>query len=90
MMKQVQLNITGFVQGVFFRASAQNAARKLQLTGFVRNLPDGSVELVAEGEEALLNRLIDWSQKGPSGSRVDNVSISWKDVENKFNGFSIR
>lgn len=90
MIRQVHLNITGFVQGVFFRSSAQNAARKLQLVGFVQNLADGSVELVAEGEETLLNRLIDWSRKGPPGARVDNVSISWKDVEKKFNGFSIR
>lgn len=90
MIKQVQLNITGFVQGIFFRASAQNAARKLQLAGFVRNLPNGSVEVVAEGEEAFLNRLIDWCRKGPPGARVDNVSISWKNAEKKFNGFNIR
>ena len=90
MIKQVHFVVSGVVQGVFFRASAQNSARKLQLSGFVKNLPDGSVEVVAEGEEVLLNRFIEWCRKGPPGARVENVSVSWKDPENRFNGFGIR
>ncbi len=90
MIKQVRLNISGFVQGVLFRASAQNAAQKLKLSGSVRNLPDGSVEVIAEGEEAFLNRLIEWCQKGPPGAKVDNVSIFWKEPEKHFSGFDIR
>lgn len=90
MMKQVHLIISGHVQGIFFRASAQSAARKLQVSGFAKNLADGSVEVVAEGEETLLNRFIDWSRKGPPGARVENVSISWKEAEHRFNGFGIR
>ncbi len=90
MIRQVHLNISGFVQGVLFRASAQHAAQKLQLSGCVRNLPDGSVEIIAEGEEAFLNRLIGWCQQGPPGAKVDNVSISWKEPEKHFSGFNIR
>lgn len=90
MIKQVRLSISGFVQGVFFRASAQNIARKLQLSGYVRNLPDGSVEIAAEGEEAFLNRLVEWCRKGPPGAGVDNVSVAWKNAEQCFNGFNIR
>ncbi len=90
MTKQVHLNISGFVQGVFFRASAQQAARKLDLSGFVRNLPDGSVEIIAEGDEPLLNRLVEWCRKGPPGARVDEVTVDWKSAENRFKGFNIR
>ncbi len=84
------MNISGFVQSVFFRVSAQNIARKLQVSGYVRNLSDESVEIVAEGEEAFLNRLIEWCRKGPPGARVNNVSVSWKDAEKRFDGFNIR
>ena len=59
MNKQVHLRISGRVQGVFFRASATHIARGLEIGGFVRNLTDGSVELIGEGEEEALNRLID-------------------------------
>ena len=90
MIKQVHLIISGYVQGVLFRANAQNAARKLQLSGFVHNLPDGSVEIVAEGEEAILNRLIEWCWKGPPAARVEHVAVSWHDATHKFSGFSVR
>ena len=90
MIKRVRLNISGVVQGVFFRASAQGAARKLNVSGFVRNSPDGSVEVVAEGEEAFLNRLIEWCRKGPPGALVEHVSVDWENAENQFHGFNIR
>lgn len=89
-MKRVHLVISGYVQGVFFRASAQGAARSLKLTGFVRNLPDGSVEAVAEGEEPMLNRFLEWCRKGPPGARVANVSVTWEDAQKDFKGFNIR
>ncbi len=90
MIKQVHLIISGMVQGVLFRASAQNTARKLNVSGFVKNLSDGSVELIAQGEEAMLNRLIEWSRKGPLGARVENVEITWQTAEPQFKGFNIR
>ena len=90
MNKEVRLIISGVVQGVFYRASAQAQARKLSLTGFVRNLPEGTVELIAQGEEADLKRFIDWCSKGPSGARIDHIEVEWKELETKFNSFNIR
>ncbi len=65
--------VSGQVQGVFFRASAQETARKLGLTGWVRNLSDSRVELVACGEEAALKRLEQWLWQGPPRARVSRV-----------------
>ncbi len=89
MKKQVRLIISGIVQGVFFRGTTQRQARSLSLNGFVRNLSDGTVEVIAEGEEAYLNRLIEWCRKGPPGARVENIQIIWKDTED-MKGFNIR
>ncbi len=67
--------ISGKVQGVFFRASTQDTARQLQLSGFARNLPDGRVEVVACGDESSLRRLEAWLRKSPGYARVDNVIV---------------
>jgi acylphosphatase len=76
-LKQVQLFVRGRVQGVYFRASTQREARRLGLTGWVKNRPDGSVEIVAEGEEVSIRELYGWAQKGPSAARVDRVETRW-------------
>lgn len=67
--------VIGRVQGVFFRANTQRQARLLKLTGWVRNCPDGSVELVACGTEKALKVLSEWLQKGPDLARVDRVIV---------------
>ena len=90
MRKQVRLLISGLVQGVFFRMSASHEARQLKLTGLARNLSDGSVEVLAEGEEETLNRLIDWCKKGPPGARVKQVKISWGEATDDLTSFQIR
>jgi acylphosphatase len=77
-LKQVQLFVRGRVQGVYFRASTQREARRLGLTGWVKNRPDGSVEIVAEGEEVSIRELYGWAQKGPSAARVDRVETRWR------------
>jgi len=77
MVKRLHARVTGRVQGVFFRASTLQQAVASELKGFVRNLPDGSVELEAEGEEILLNRLLTWVEHGPPGARVDRVEVEW-------------
>ncbi len=74
MQTRVHAVITGTVQGVFFRASAQQEARKLDLTGFVRNLPDGTVELEAQGEADAVDRLLDWCWTGPPDAEVARVT----------------
>ncbi len=82
--------ISGRVQGVFFRANAQEVAQRLGLAGYVRNLPDGRVEVVAEGEEEALRRLIEWCHQGPPLARVERVEVRWQNPTGEFSGFHIR
>jgi acylphosphatase len=66
--------ISGLVQGVFYRASTRRKAQELAITGWVRNLADGRVEVLACAEAPRLSRLHDWLLQGPPGARVDHVS----------------
>jgi acylphosphatase len=80
--------VTGRVQGVFFRDSTREQALKLQLTGLVRNMPDGSVEVFACGRQDALEQLGVWLQSGPPMASVANVESA--DVENRsFRKFTI-
>ncbi len=67
--------VTGRVQGVFFRASTAERARALALRGHARNLPDGSVDVLAGGSEEALAELLRWLQHGPPMARVDRVDV---------------
>jgi acylphosphatase len=73
--------IHGAVQGVFFRAEARDRARSLGLGGWVRNVPDGTVEAVFEGDDERVDSMIEWSRRGPAGARVDEVEVTWCDPE---------
>jgi acylphosphatase len=88
-LKQLQLTVRGRVQGVYFRASAQREARRLGLSGWVKNRPDGSVEILAEGEEAAIRELYGWAQKGPSAARVERVDTRWRSFTGEFSEFRI-
>jgi acylphosphatase len=88
-LKQVQLFVRGRVQGVFFRASAQREAKRLGLTGWVKNRPDGAVELLAEGEEDALKELLGWANHGPSAARVERVDVRWRSFVGDFSDFRI-
>ncbi len=79
--KRVRLLISGRVQGVYFRAYAQDEARGLGLRGWVRNLPDGRVEAVAQGDPAQLKAFEAWCRRGPSHARVQDVVVVEEDVE---------
>ncbi|HSW52924.1 MAG TPA: acylphosphatase [Sulfuricaulis sp.] len=81
--------VSGQVQGVFFRASAESAARRLGLTGWVRNLRDGRVELMACGEQARLEELEKWLWQGPPRARVTEVKTE-ETAAQTFSGFSVR
>ncbi len=70
-MVRVHLVVSGQVQGVFFRASAQAEAERLALQGWVRNRQDGTVEIVAEGPADRVQVLVDWCREGPQMARVD-------------------
>jgi len=77
------------VQGVFFRREISFLARQLRVTGWTRNLSDGSVEVVAEGDKEAIDKLIQFCRVGPSGARVRNVSVEWEDFKGEFRGFRI-
>ena len=81
--------ISGKVQGVWYRASAAEIARELNLTGFAKNLNDGSVEIVAVGEKTQLEQLRKWCEDGPSGAKVQDMRAEWSDTEEHFESFSI-
>jgi acylphosphatase len=88
-LKQVQLFVRGRVQGVYFRAATQREARRLGITGWVKNRPDGSVEILAEGEEDQLKELIAWANRGPSAARVERVDVRWRGFTGDFFDFRI-
>lgn len=81
--------VSGQVQGVFFRATTEATARRLGLTGWVRNLRDGRVELVACGEEARLKELEQWLWQGPPRARVEQV-VSGDVEQQTFRDFEVR
>ncbi len=81
--------VSGRVQGVFFRDHARTWAGSLGLTGWVRNLGDGRVEVLAEGEKNKLESLIERLKEGPPLAMVESVDVTWEEFEGKFPGFRI-
>ena len=75
-MRRIHAKVTGRVQGVFYRASTRDTARALGLTGWVKNMMDGSVELEAQGPEEKIEQLIIWLNEGPPHARVDHVYVT--------------
>lgn len=88
-MAQVHLLISGRVQGVFYRMHAHKKATQLQLTGWVRNVPDGRVEIFAEGPDYKLEELVAWCQEGPPAASVENVEEKWLGGEQEYADFRI-
>ena len=89
MKARAHIFISGRVQGVFFRDHTQRWASQLNLTGWVRNLGDGRVEAVAEGEKPGLEGLIGRLQEGPPLSRVDHVEVNWEEYQGGFSDFRV-
>jgi acylphosphatase len=87
---RVHLKISGRVQGVYFRASTVEQARRLGVTGWVMNCRDSSVEVVAEGAREQLEKLISWCRSGPPGAQVKEIRAEWEDAREKFQGFFIK
>jgi len=79
--------IHGRVQGVFYRASAEEKARALGLTGWVSNLRDGTVEVMAEGSEEKLGALLKWCQQGPRLAKVTKIDEEWDDASGTWHDF---
>jgi acylphosphatase len=80
----------GRVQGVAFRANTQYQARRLGLTGWVRNCADGTVELLAEGEPSMVQQLVTWCQAGPPGAYVTHLEVYWETSGEPLEPFAIR
>jgi acylphosphatase len=89
-MASLQATVHGRVQGVFFRAFVARWARELGLAGYVRNLPDGAVEVRAEGERQQLEKLVGYLKEGPPAARVNEVVTSWLEYSGNYSGFSVR
>ena len=86
----VRLVVHGSVQGVGFRFAAREAASECSVTGWVRNLPDGSVEIVAAGSPDAVARMTAWAQRGPRHAAVDRVQVDTLAASEDLNAFEIR
>jgi acylphosphatase len=87
---RAHVHISGKVQGVFFRAHTEEKAWKLGIKGWVRNLMDGRVEAIFEGEKEKVEEMIRWCNRGPPYSKVDKVDVEWEDYKGEFDSFGIR
>lgn len=74
-MRRVRVLVSGRVQGVFFRASCAERAAELDLSGWIRNVPDGDVEAVFEGTDSAVERIVRWCRDGPPLARVDRIDV---------------
>jgi len=89
MIKRVHVHITGVVQGVFYRVSTKQKADELGIRGWVKNTHDGAVEAVFEGEEAVVQEMIDWCFQGPPRSKVIDVKVRPLSLDGGLKGFSV-
>ena len=90
MKVRVHIFIRGRVQVVFFRSETMYEAKQLGVTGWVRNIPDGRVEAIFEGEQENVKKLIEFCKRGPLGARVTNADIIWESYTGEFRNFEIK
>ncbi|OGZ17926.1 MAG: acylphosphatase [Candidatus Nealsonbacteria bacterium RBG_13_36_15] len=90
MKKRVVILVSGLVQGVFYRSKTLRKSKNLNLTGWVKNEPNGSVKIVAEGEEENLGELIGWTKSGPPLAKVNKIKVEWEKDKEEFKDFEIR
>jgi acylphosphatase len=88
-LERVRLRIAGRVQGVWFRGSMEREAQRLGVAGWVRNLPDGSVEALIEGEPSQVRALVRWAHVGPSGAHVTSVVETPEPAAGDLRGFRV-
>ena len=87
--QRVRVFVKGKVQGVFFRQTLKVKAKQYGVFGWVKNLTDGRVEAVLEGDEQKVNYLVEWCRGGPANSRVEDVEIRNEKVTNEFSNFEV-
>ncbi len=90
MIQQVHILVNGRVQGVAFRAYTRSEADRLMLKGYVRNLADGRVEILAEGEREVLDKLVEWAHVGPPVAIVDEVVTKFSEASGGYGDFQVR
>jgi acylphosphatase len=86
---RARILITGMVQGVCFRQSTADEARRLGVEGLVRNLRDGSVEAKAEGDRSAVEALVRWCGHGPPAARVERVEVEWSEAQGDLGPFRV-
>lgn len=89
MKARAHVYVTGMVQGVFFRAETANLAHRLGLGGWVRNLPDGRVEALFEGEKDAVEQGVDFCRHGPTGAYVRDLDVKWEDWKGEYRDFRV-
>ena len=89
-MSRKRIFVNGIVQGVSYRASTQEQARRRGIVGWVKNLEDGRVEAVAQGSKDKVAELLAWCRTGPPAAKVDKVEVSWEEVGDELRGFDVR
>jgi acylphosphatase len=90
MMSRARVVFRGHVQGVYFRANCRRKAEELGLRGFVRNLRDGAVEAVFEGDRAAIEECVEWNATRQPYARVDRADVTWETPTGEFAGFEVR
>jgi len=81
--------VSGMVQGVYYRQNTRREAQKRGVRGWVRNLADGRVEAVLEGERGAVEAAVEWCRLGPPESHVEHLEVKWEEPEGKFPGFDV-
>ena len=87
---RISLEISGVVQGVFYRLYTKRKADEIGVTGWVKNLPRGSVKIVAEGPNEKLTKFIKWCWDGSPSAQVSDIRVEWQDYEGEYSIFKIR
>lgn len=88
--RRFEARISGRVQGVGFRFFARETANEFGITGYVRNLPDGSLEVVVEGEEDVLKEFLEMLRNGPRSARVTDIQVAWGSPSNGYDDFLVK
>ncbi len=89
MIVRAHVWVSGFVQGVFFRYETRAEATRLKVNGWIKNLRDGRVEAVFEGEEEAVKKIIEFCKKGPPGAEVSSVEVKWEEWKGEYRDFRI-
>jgi len=89
-MRRCRIYVSGHVQGIGYRSFTKKRATEIGLSGFARNLPDGRVEIIVEGDETRIHTFVERLKEGPWGSRVSNTEIRWEKPSTEFTTFEVK